>query len=338
MALILHRLVLGPILIALAFASVLPAFAQDLDLSAVGTTQVERRAILDAHRAEIFADGIFDTRLVEIRSDVRNIRIQSRTLADQIRQRQAIVATQINELGETPEGIASDSDAFGQVRADLQEQSLRLEDYLRQSESNQAEAVRLLAHISSLRRSLYLSEALQSAPLVVSPKLWFDAIRNYSGSLTGLWMKASTGRGGLQSLTTAFAIALIFLGPILAFQLRRLATRFAMKRLLALKNRHLRQFTFSALALVFVALAAALAIASFVHGLSLLGAVPPEGVNSFTPSLQIWMCLIFAAAGGASLLAPRRHDFRVVQVNDADAKHLAISSGGAAYGLRHTWG
>ncbi len=324
-------LFLFPILLISLLAN--PVIAQDFDLAEITSLQVERRAMLEAISVEMATNNLADSRLREIRTIARNVRSSSRALADQLRQRQAVVLLQIAELGETPAGIGPEDDAFGTVRTDLFIQSQRLEDIMRQSDSNFAESSRLLSRVSAQRRNIYLSEATQSAPLVFDAQLWSNGLQNYAASLNSLWSQATQSTNDTISLRIVFALALLFGGPFLAFGLRRLASNQLVHQIEHLHERHLRQLAFATVTLGLVGLWVLASLFSVAQGAALFGVSALQNAAVLAILFQVGLCLAFGGVSGASLVAPRRHEFRVVHVDDRNARRIGRLFWWCAIGL-----
>ncbi|WP_112309070.1 DUF3772 domain-containing protein [Pseudogemmobacter bohemicus] len=187
----LSRLVLG-LWLALAVLAPAPGFAQGEDQSQPLDYAAWDKLATTAE-AELGSDAISDERLDELRATIVDWRARLTVAQSTNASRIATVREQINALGPTPAGDATEAPEIAQKRKELGQQLSLLQAPGLAAEEAYRRADGLIREIDGKARGRHADQLLQLWPSPVNPANWPDAAIGITDTTLRLWGEMSSG-------------------------------------------------------------------------------------------------------------------------------------------------
>ncbi len=147
--------------------------------SAQDTSDIVKAIDDRANQLDVIAEDVSDdkTDLLAIRDFLRDIKQQGQNQSEPYRIKQAQVTSDLDRLGTPPsEGMLPEAVSIAQERQRLLNELSQLNGIIRKSDLNIAEADRLLAEISVLRRQKFSDSVFEQDQSVLDPRLWKDSL------------------------------------------------------------------------------------------------------------------------------------------------------------------
>lgn len=287
-------------------------------------------ATLDRMDQALRREGIADRELTNTRAEADAIRVEAQGLAAQAQPRISEFEERLASLGggAPKEGEAKpvESDAVKQQREDLERLLAAAQGIAKQAQVTLVRADQVIKSIAETRRARFNSQLFARSPSLLDPGLWVDMVLGLPATgnaltlLIGDWSRLLAQRGGsvaIISLIVGIFAALMLAMPFRKALLLRTGRGNDVVDPPALEK---RAKAAAIVAANVVPPVAAMLLVAFVFDLFDLA---PSRIDS------LLLSLIMGTAGGTllyglsrALVAPRKTQWRLVPVSDADALRL----------------
>ncbi len=293
----------------------------------VALAQTDVAQKIEQHRDElqIAAEQMLEAsedELLELREEIRDIRLMSENETAPLRTRIAELEADLERLGPEPEGgIRQTPD----IRKTLQDEYDKLNAIVGQADLNIIEAGRLLVDIGNRRRDAFYERVLERDRLpftLSSAQLAFDGLKTDWTTFQSRhddWKASFEDEVGLQTaffaLVTSIIIALILLGPA-----PRWADRSLLKRFQTYEATPTRRVAIAALRVITRALPA-LVGATLIYQTASANGVVTEATSRLVGSVLLAIATVFVVEDVASaVFAPKQPKWRLFPLESEKAR------------------
>lgn len=143
------------------------------------------QTLLDRYEKTIAKGDLDDDRLVEIRTELASLRLQTRAAADLAQPQAQAIQEELATLGPPPaEGAPAEAPGVTGKRKAIGERLTQVEGSLKEAELVIARADGLTEQLQNLRRTRFTQRVLTRGPSPVSPAVWRKAFQEVSEALS----------------------------------------------------------------------------------------------------------------------------------------------------------
>jgi small-conductance mechanosensitive channel len=293
---------------------------------AAETFRTELRSIQN----ELSLPSLTDERLAAHRSSAENVRIRALGELQKLNSPIAEVNQQITQLGPAPESGASEAAAIAAQRKILGDMLNRLQGSRSQLELITLEAEQTAGRIGVLQRDRFVRRIFESGRSILNPLLWYESgigltvFAQRAGSLIAAWWSdvGSTANFAWLLLPAAFFLVLAGLLRLFGQLVRRL-----LDLPQAVEPDDLARLwsVFSTTVGTFLLLALGFVMPLYL-AFGLAGILTPRFETLLYPVIDFVISVGVFYAFIRSIAAPRRPEWRLVDLDDSAAARLTVLS------------